>query len=558
MLTTLQLKDREIRDWKIKAQNYQKKCQHLTEYYEELLTESNKKLRQKDEVIAQLQNIIAKMGAQNTELQKLYREHLEQSKAEKEKYEDTIAVLKASLSLDSSNSGKPPSTNGFKHVVQNNREPGNRKPGGQVGHKGSGLDISAKLKEQIDSGKVSVKVVEHGTPGPEYVSKYELDIQMEVIVTEHRFYKGEPIPAQLQNRANYGTGVKAICAYLSTEGLMSAERIATFICDLTDGCIKPSKSTVLAIQRELSEKLDGEMEELRQSVLRGEVLCVDETGIKATERPVKTQTEDDGEPIPAAKDGDEPKNPQKVVNGVLMETKLKGTFNVCARSYCTKDTNYITLNPRKDKAGVDNDGILPVYDGFLIHDHDLKYYRYGQLTKHGECDSHATRYLKGDYELTRNEWSLQLRCLLFGMLAHKEKDLENGIDKMDWQSWQYYNKEYDKILELGKKEIARMNSKSSITKDSKNLWTRLEKFKYNHLLFAMDYTVPFTNNDAERSHRWLKVQQKISGCFRSYEGAKIMVRLVSWTRTLKKRNLSLFKGIKDIFNGEPVLATRSP
>ena len=86
---------------------------------------------------------------------------------------------------------------------------------------------------------------------------------------------------------------------------------------------------------------------------------------------------------------------------------------------------------------------------------------------------------------------------------------------------------------------------------------RLEKYKENHLLFVYDYTVPFSNNAAERDLRWIKTQQKVSGCHRSYGGAVISARLMSFVKTLKKRKLAVLAAIKDIFNKKAVLAAEN-
>ena len=76
----------------------------------------------------------------------------------------------------------------------------------------------------------------------------------------------------------------------------------------------------------------------------------------------------------------------------------------------------------------------------------------------------------------------------------------------------------------------------------------------NHLLFAYDYAVPFTNNEAERSFRWVKTHQKVSGCHRSYHGAQVTVRLMSFIQTLRKRQIPIYEAMQKIINHQTVLA----
>lgn len=83
---------------------------------------------------------------------------------------------------------------------------------------------------------------------------------------------------------------------------------------------------------------------------------------------------------------------------------------------------------------------------------------------------------------------------------------------------------------------------------------RLEKFKKNHLLFIYNYDVPFSNNEAERDLRWIKTQQEVSGCHRSFEAAAVSMKLMSFILTLKKRRLRPWAGLNDVLHGRPVLS----
>ena len=212
----------------------------------------------------------------------------------------------------------------------------------------------------------------------------------------------------------------------------------------------------------------------------------------------------------------------------------------------------LTLNPHKDDDGVKADGVLPTYAGKKVHDHDRKYLKYG-TKEQGECNAHAGRYLKEIDELTKHEWSIKMGTLLLNILRHKERDIANNIGGMDDESFKRYSDEYDAILQFGKKEVETLGPKSIIRGKEQNLLDRLEQYKYNHLLFAKDYSIPFSNNEAERDFRWVKTHQKVSGCHRSYQGAGTMIRLMSFTRTLKKRKIPILDGLMSVLQRIPVL-----
>lgn len=528
-MTTLQQKKKEIIDLKAKCHNIEARHSNDKELREEEIAGLHREIGRLTALISSFQHYIANLeekyrslSVEKSEMVKIMKQ-LNEIIAEQT---DLIAALQGRLTKNSSNSSKPSSTDGFKKVIHNSREVSGKKPGGQFGHKGYGLFINANLKNLIESGKVNVEIVDHGNPESDYIPKYELDVRMAVVVIEHRFHDGEAIPENLQNPVNYGIDIKALCAYLSTEGLMSAQRVSEFVKAMTDDALTPSKATILAFQGQLSEQLDGEFDAIRESILTSDVMNVDETPIKCTERPTK-----DGESI---------------------DTAIGTTYNLCVRTYSTKDTVFLTLNPRKDDVGVKADGVLTAYAGKLVHDHDKKYYKYGTIEQ-GECNVHVGRYLKEIDELTKHEWAMKMGTLLLDILKHKQSDIAKNIFVMADESFKSYSDEYDVILQIGKKENEELNLKSIIRKTEQNLLKRLEKYKYNHLLFAKNYSVCFTNNEAERDFRWVKTHQKVSGCHRSYQGAKTMVRLMSFTRTLKKRKLPILDGIKSVLDWIPVL-----
>ena len=84
---------------------------------------------------------------------------------------------------------------------------------------------------------------------------------------------------------------------------------------------------------------------------------------------------------------------------------------------------------------------------------------------------------------------------------------------------------------------------------ARNLLERLRDYETDVLRFLDDPAIPFTNNQGERDIRMLKVQQKISGCFRSFEGARIFCRVRSLLSTARKQNLGASEVLTQLFTG---------
>lgn len=97
----------------------------------------------------------------------------------------------------------------------------------------------------------------------------------------------------------------------------------------------------------------------------------------------------------------------------------------------------------------------------------------------------------------------------------------------------------------GKKKRGRIKKSKA-----RNLLERLASFEKDTLRFMEDVDIPFTNNLAENNIRMTKVQQKISGCFRSMEGAYIFCRIRSYISTCRKHGMAVTTALKMLFKGE--------
>ena len=418
-----------------------------------------------------------------------------------EKFGEEIARLKKQINADSSNSSIPPSKDQKPNNVNiyNGREKSGKQSGGQNGHTGYCLSKS-DIERKIASGSVKHEIKSHGTISESYTSKYIVDVKVETIVTEHRFYKGTPIPEEFRHDVQYGNDIKTWAIMLTGRGMVASNRVVELIEDITT--LKLSEGSIYNWMSEFNDKAKTAIEKIETNVLDGHVLSVDGSGTRCENK------------------------------------------NMYVRNYSNEKSVLYTMNETKGKKAIAADGILLKYVGAMVHDHDTVYYNYG--TNHGECNVHIGRYLKANYEDTKHQWSQDLRSFLNNLNEIRKTAIQNGVKAFDYEDIQNHRKRYDELLASGFESNEQMRS-GHFKKTEKTLLNRLKKYKDNHLLFLENFAVPFDNNLSERDLRMIKTKTKVSGCFRSLKFGRIFMNLMSVIKTAIKQNLSPFNTVREIF-----------
>ena len=139
-------------------------------------------------------------------------------------------------------------------------------------------------------------------------------------------------------------------------------------------------------------------------------------------------------------------------------------------------------------------------------------------------------------------------AFLLSLKRTKDIAIAFGLARFGQVDLDEYRKQYDRIIEAGYEALK--NTKSRFyQKEEKKLLNRLKKYRDNHLLFAADFAVSFDNNLSERDLRMVKTKQKVSGCFRSLDGAKTFANLMSVIKTAIKQNISPSTAVQSVFNG---------
>jgi len=204
---------------------------------------------------------------------------------------------------------------------------------------------------------------------------------------------------------------------------------------------------------------------------------------------------------------------------------------------------------------MDDFGILPLFAGVLVHDFWSPYLAY--LCAHALCNAHLLRELRFLFEEMDQKWAAKMTDLLLKM---HEFVLEQpaGVREPAKKERASWLKQYRKILNEGYDENPsppiRTGKRGRLKKTkAQNLLERLDHYRKNVLAFLYDFRIPFTNNQGEQDIRMLKVQQNISGGFRTLQGARMFARIRSYISTTRKHGLNIFDMLIAAMTGQPFI-----
>ncbi len=455
----------------------------------------------------------------------LVRDEKQLSAATKSMFEVMILIitlLANRLNLNSTNSSKPPSSDPNRKK-QPKRKTG-KKSGGQKGHVGS------TLKKVDDPDKVElIKIDRSALPPGKYRqvgfdTRQVFDIDISRVVTEYRAQILEDdngnrfvasFPENVTKAVQYGTGLKAHSVYMSQFQLVPYNRIQDHFADQLH--IPISEGSIFNFNKEAYRLLIDFESRAKDELAASNVAHADETGIN--------------------------------IGG-------KGHW-----LHCLSNDSWTLYHPH-ERRGLDamNDmGVLPRFDGILCHDHWKPYYRID--CTHALCNAHHVRELTRAWEQDAQQWAQKLKNLL-ETINRKVDDAGGALDAKESEK---YRRKYRNIIKQGEVECPepirpKKKGKRGRIKRSKsrNLLERLRDYEEDTLRFMDNELVPFSNNLSENDIRMTKVQQKISGCFRSTNGARIFCRVRSYLSTCRKQGIKSSEALELLFNGKlPDLRTKT-
>lgn len=478
-----------------------------------------------NDMYKQLQEIMGRLDSVEKDLKQEKIEHkedvdrLEKLIVQKDKkiklLEDDNARLRSIINNDSSNTSVPPSSDqkgGKSANAYNGRKESGRKAGGQKGRKGTTL-TKADVKKKLQNGNCQHCVKHLGTPNDQpYIVKYVIDLDVRTVITEVRIHADKTgkysIPKEYYSDVTYGSNVKALTAALYSEGVMSNERIASFLNTASSGELELSAGSVYQFCKTLSDKAGTSIMHLEELLLNQNVVATDATTV--------------------------------TVNGTQSYI----------RNFSVLSTVLYRAMKSKSLDALHKISFLEKYTGILIHDHETALYHFGR--DHGECNVHIIRYLRKNTEETGNLWSKDLIGLLCEMNQAKKEAIQRGKSALPSDIIDNYTKQYLGLLERGRLEN-KNTCHNYAKKDEKTLLNRLEKYMHNHLLFLHNFEVPFDDNISERDLRKAKNRQKMAGGFRKDSGQEMYCAILTIVETLKRRRMGIIENIRLLFEGTPAI-----
>jgi transposase len=422
-----------------------------------------------------------------------------------------VGILVNRLKLNSSNSSKPPSTD--PNRKRKTKSAGDKKQGGQNGHKGYRLK-KVKNPDVVKVLKVDKKLIPFGKyKEVGFECRQVVDIEIKKIVTEYRAQilkdsKGKkyvaPFPQGITSDIQYGNGVKAHCVYMSQFQLLPYNRIGDYFAEQMN--IPISAGSIFNFNKEAYDRLNNFDEIAKNKLIQSPVVNVDETGIN-------------------------------------IDGKRRWLHSASSPLW-----TYFYPHEKRGSEAMDAIGIISNFSGILCHDHWKSYYNYNCL--HALCNAHHLRELERAIEQDDQKWAIEMKDFLIA----SNQEMINYQNILSEAAVKIARKKYRDILKKAEIECPsppKIEGKRGRTKKSKsrNLLERFINYEDDVLRFMENKDVPFTNNLGENDLRMTKVQQKISGCFRSLEGAYIFCRLRGYLSTCRKNGMTITKALKILFEG---------
>ena len=222
---------------------------------------------------------------------------------------------------------------------------------------------------------------------------------------------------------------------------------------------------------------------------------------------------------------------------------------------CNDKFTYLYLNRKRGKEAMDTGGVLTMFEGIAVHDCWKPYWKYGNI-RHAICNAHILRELNGVIENHPDqEWAPAFKKLLLDMLKAKDKALADEKEQLSKYLLNKFSKIYDEVLEKGLQENPLPEAPAKKRGRRKRgkvraLIDRLQEYKASVCLFIENFAVPFSNNQAEQDIRIVKVKTKVSGCFRTENGASDYLKIMSYVGTAKKHGMNPFVAIKQAITGD--------
>ncbi len=439
-----------------------------------------------------------------------------------------IEELERRLGKDSHNSSKPPSSDGLRRKVREKRKKSGKRSGGQQGHPGHTLSQVAEPDRvmmhrpetcenchqdlQHIQGEVKERRQVHDVP--ELRLEVEEHQVVEICCPQCQVRSRSTFPPTVRAATQYGPRVQALAVYLSQFQLLPLERVCETLSDLCHCGL--SEGTLLNWIERAAHTLEPTQQRIKTLLLQSELLHADETGVR--------------------------------IKGILH------WVHVAATDWLT----FYGWHRKRGQEAMDALGIWPHFQGRAMHDRWASYDQYD--CAHSLCGAHLLRDCLFVAEQEKQPWGQQMFEVLLLMLQTTHQWRAKGANRLPTTLRDELFTQYFDALSVGFAAYTAQSPPVSLSKKagrpkqsaSKNLLDALLERAEDVLAFLDDLTLPFTNNLAERDLRMIKVQQKISGTFRSTDGATDFCLIRSYLSTMRKQGRSMLAALAAVFQGSPL------
>jgi len=393
---------------------------------------------------------------------------------------------------------------------------------GKGKHDNHRLAKNTRVDNQVQLSKVTLCDVcaedLSGVPCFSHERRTKIDIMFEKVVLHvdaeikecpacNATVKGA-FPADMHGSLQYGDGLKAFAVNLLVCQMVALNRVQKLIQSIIGEVI--AEATLLKFVFRLYLALEAWELQTTEQILKAKAINVDETSLRVDKK------------------------------------------NHWIHVYSSGDITLKFLHRKRGKEAIESIGIIPQYDGKIIHDCWSSYLSYRHVG-HGLCCAHLLRELTFISETNDYTWAQDMKHLLKETCIKVSKAREKKLSLCDLA---ILHRRYQDILEQGEKELPAIPPKpdgkrGKIAKsDAHNLWERLRDYQLSVLLFAKDSHVSFTNNRAERDLRMSKVKQKVSGCFRAVNYAHAYCRISSYLQTMQNKGYNPLIAIQMALAGQ--------
>jgi transposase len=438
-----------------------------------------------------------------------------------------VNELERQKAKDSHNSHLPPSSDHFVRPPKSLRQKSGKKPGGQPGHRGHHLQQVEVPDEVLIHPVERCEHCQHDLRGqaasyPERRQVIDLP-EKRLWVKEHRVQEKccphcahltrASFPSEVKAAAQYGQGIAALAVYLVEGQVVPYARASQVLHDLLG--VQCSAGSIARFVEQCHASLAPVEQQLRATLHQQPLIHQDETSMRV------------------------------------------GTAHRWVHVSATERLTHYAAHLKRGREALDAIGIVTDYQGTIVHDGLASYQGYG--CQHALCNVHHLRELTFIEEQYQQDWARQMKELLLEMKAAVETARLSGKQELDVLALGRFHRRYELILSAGYQAnpppapIKKTHGGQTKQHPARNLLDRLLQHKWQVLAFLIDFTVPFSNNQAERDLRMVKVQQNVSGCFRTDEGLTRFCRIRSYLSTLRKQGQPLLAALERTLAGHPIL-----